>query len=276
MYNFLVKTSVILLFCLLVVSCASVPLTGRSQLHLIPDDSMIPMSFNQYDQFLTEHTLSPNQEKTAMVKRVGQRIQHAVEKYLDEHGQGALLKGYNWEFNLVESDEENAWCMPGGKVVVYSGILPITRDETGLAVVMGHEIGHAVADHGNERMSQGLLVQLGGMGLTAALKQEPAATRQLWMSAFGIGSQYGVLLPFNRIQEKEADHLGLTFMAMAGYDPHAALNFWQRMAEKKKDQKQPPEFLSTHPSDASRIAKIRQLIPEAMTYYKPPGNKSEG
>ncbi len=264
-----------LFFAMLVVSCASVPLTGRSQLHLIPDDSMIPMSFNQYDQFLTKHTLSPDQEKTAMVKRVGQRIQHAVEQYLDKQGQSRLLKGYNWEFNLIESEEENAWCMPGGKVVVYTGILPITRSEAGLAVVMGHEIGHAVADHGNERMSQGLLVQLGGMGLAAALKQEPAATQQLWMSAFGVGSQYGVLLPFSRIQEKEADHLGLIFMAMAGYDPHAALNFWQRMAGKKKNQEQPPEFLSTHPSDATRIAKIRQLIPEAMTYYKPPKGRTK-
>jgi predicted Zn-dependent protease len=260
---------------LLLVSCATVPLTGRSQLHLVSDNSMTQMSFSQYDKFLTEHKLSTDKHQVSMVKRVGRRIQHAVEKYLTDQGMSRLLDGYNWEFNLVDSKEENAWCMPGGKVVVYSGILPITRDETGLAVVMGHEIAHAVANHGNERMSQGLLVQLGGMGLAVALKEEPAATQQLWMTAFGVGSQYGILLPFSRTQEKEADHLGLIFMAMAGYDPHAALDFWQRMAAKKKGKGQPPEFLSTHPSDSTRIAQIRRLIPKAMTYYQPPGSRTK-
>ncbi len=258
-----------LLFTLLPASCATVPLTGRSQLHLVSDASMTHMSFSQYDKFLTEHKLSTDKRQVAMVKRVGKRIQHAVERYLAAQGMSRKLAGYNWEFNLVDSKEENAWCMPGGKVVVYSGILPITGDEAGLSVVMGHEIGHAIANHGNERMSQGLLVQLGGMGLAMAMKEEPAATQQLWMTAFGVGSQYGILLPFSRIQEKEADHLGLIFMAMAGYDPHAALDFWQRMTAQKKGKGRPPEFLSTHPSDSTRIAKIRQLIPEAMTYYKP-------
>jgi predicted Zn-dependent protease len=156
--------------------------------------------------------------------------------------------------------------MPGGKVVVYSGILPVTKDETGLAVVMGHEIAHAVADHGNERMSQGLLAQLGGAALDTALKQKPEQTRQLWMSVFGVGAQYGALLPFSRIQESEADHLGLIFMALAGYDPHEAPSFWTRMSQ--KGGQAPPEFMSTHPSDETRIRKITEGIPEAMTYYK--------
>jgi predicted Zn-dependent protease len=156
--------------------------------------------------------------------------------------------------------------MPGGKVVVYSGILPVAKDEAGLAVVLGHEIAHAVADHGNERMSQGLLAQAGGMALDAALQKKPDETRQLWMSVFGAGAQYGALLPFSRIQESEADHLGLIFMAMAGYDPHEATSFWERMS--RAGGKAPPEFMSTHPSDETRIRKINQEVPEAMTYYK--------
>ncbi len=260
------KSFAIFLLGLLLASCASVPVTGRSQLRLIPNNSMIPMSFSQYDKFLAENKVSSDLEKTAMVRRVGEKIQHAVEKYMADQGRSQELKGYNWEFNLVDNEQQNAWCMPGGKVVVYSGILPVAGDESGLAVVMGHEIGHAVANHGNERMSQGLLVQLGGVGLSVALREQPTVTQQLWMTAFGVGSQYGVLLPYSRVQEKEADHLGLIFMAMAGYDPHAALDFWERMAANK--QGQPPEFLSTHPSDSTRIAEIRRLIPDAMKYFR--------
>lgn len=176
------------------------------------------------------------------------------------------LSNYSWEFNLVENQEINAWCMPGGKVVVYTGILPITRDEAGLAVVMGHEIAHAIAKHGNERMSQGLLAQVGGMALSTALESEPETTQQLWMAAYGLGAQIGLVLPYSRLHENEADHLGLIFMSMAGYNPNAAVSFWQHMAA-KKGGKNPPEFLSTHPSDKNRILKIQALIPEAMKYY---------
>lgn len=250
-----------------VLSCSTVPVTGRRQLRLIPDSTLLPMSFQQYDAFLKSNKLSTNEEETQVVRRVGTRIQKAVEEFFAEKGMSDKLQNYAWEFNLVESDQVNAFCMPGGKVVVYTGILPITRDEAGLAVVMGHEIAHAIAGHGSERMSQGLAVEMGGMALSAALANKPAQTQQLWMTAFGVGAQYGVMLPYSRLHESEADHLGLIFMAMAGYDPRKAVEFWQRMAEEKQGQA-PPEFMSTHPADATRIREIKALIPEVMPYYE--------
>jgi predicted Zn-dependent protease len=256
----------LLIAALLVYSCAIVPLTGRRQLSLVSDSEMLSMSFGEYDTFLKENKLSTNTAQVNMVKQVGGRIENAVEAYFARSGMSQQLAGYAWEFNLIESDEVNAWCMPGGKVVVYTGILPITKDATGLAVVMGHEIAHAVAKHSNERMSQALIAQLGGETLSAALQNKSEQTKQIWMGLFGVGAQVGVLLPYSRIQESEADHLGLIFMAMAGYDPHAALDFWQRMSENAGAK--PPEFLSTHPADATRLAKIREEIPEAMKYYK--------
>jgi predicted Zn-dependent protease len=248
-------------------ACSSVPITGRRQLSLVPESEMQSMSYQQYDQFLKENKMSTDAARTEMVRRIGTRIQHAVELYMKQNNMSDRLSGYQWEFNLVESDEQNAWCMPGGKVVVYSGILPLTRDESGLAVVMGHEIAHAVARHGSERMSQGLVAQGLGTALSVALAEKPEQTQQLWMTAFGVGAQVGVLLPFSRQQESEADHLGLIFMAMAGYDPHAAVPFWERMAAGGGGK--PPEILSTHPSDATRIADLKKLLPEAMKYYKP-------
>jgi predicted Zn-dependent protease len=230
---------------------------------------MLAMSFQEYNEFLKSHKLSTNPEQTQMVKQVGERIQRAVEQYFAQNQSSHELDGYGWEFNLVESDEVNAWCMSGGKVVVYTGILAITQNEAGLATVMGHEIAHAVAKHGNERMSQGLLTQMGGAALSVALAQKPQQTRGLWMTAFGLGAEVGVLLPYSRLHETEADHLGLIFMAMAGYDPNNAVNFWQRMSE-KKGAKSPPEFLSTHPTDETRIRKIKALLPEAMQYYARP------
>ncbi len=184
-----------------------------------------------------------------------------------EHNMSDRLKNYQWEFNVVESAEVNAWCMPGGKVVVYTGILPVTQDEKGLAVVMSHEIAHAIAQHGNERMSQGLLSNLGEFTLSKALQDKPEQTKKLWMTAFNAGAQYGVLLPYGRLQESEADNLGLIFMAMAGYDPNLAVAFWGRMA-KLKEGKTIPEFLSTHPSDQTRMKNIQAQIPEAMKYYR--------
>jgi predicted Zn-dependent protease len=251
---------------LALTACSTVPITGRSQLNLIPGNSMMSMSYQQYDTFLKEHTLSANKEQTAMVKRVGARVQDAVERYFAASRKNSLLAGYKWEFNLVEDRQVNAWCMPGGKVVVYSGILPLTKSDTGLAVVVGHEIAHAVAQHGNERLSQELLAQFGGAALGEALAAKPEATKQLWMTMYGAGVQYGAIMPYSRMQESEADRLGLIFMAMAGYDPQEAIPFWQRMAAQKGGQS-PPEFLSTHPSDATRIDNIRRLIPEAAQYY---------
>ena len=251
-----------------VSSCATVPITGRSQLSFIPDSTMLSMSLQEYDQFLQESTLSDDAESTAMVKDVGRRIQGAVEQYFTENNMAQELQNYAWEFNLVESDDVNAWCMPGGKVVVYTGILPLTQDETGLAVVMGHEIAHAVAKHGAERMSQELLVQMGGIGLSLALESQPEETQQLWMTVFGVGAQFGALLPYSRLHESEADYLGLVFMAMAGYDPNEAVGFWERMAA--EGGQKPPEFMSTHPSDATRIRKIEEALPEIMNqYYQP-------
>ncbi len=258
----------ILLASVVIQSCGKVPVTGRNQLNLVPSSQMLSMSYQQYDDFLKENKLSTDVRKTTLVKEVGQRIQQAVEQYYQEKGISNQLEGYSWDFNLVDDDQVNAWCMPGGKVVIYTGILPVTRDESGLAVVMGHEVAHAVAEHGNERISQMLLTELGGMALSVALKEKPEQTQAMWMTAFGIGSQLGVLLPYSRLHESEADHLGLIFMAMAGYDPHEAIRFWERMAAAKQGQA-PPEFLSTHPSDDRRIRNITKLIPEAMKYYKP-------
>ena len=248
-------------------ACSTVPITGRKQLNIIPDSEMLSMSYQQYDQFLTENKKSTDAEKTAMIQRVGRRIQGAVEQYMRDTNNTAQLDGYQWEFNLVESDEMNAWCMPGGKVVFYTGILPVCKDESGIAVVMGHEVAHAVAKHGSERMSQGLLAQMGGVALSEALKSEPEQTQAIAMTAFGVGAQYGALLPFSRKQESEADHLGLIFMAMAGYDPGVAVPFWERMAQGGGSK--PPEFMSTHPSDQTRINNLKTLMPEAMKYYKP-------
>ena len=253
---------------LFLLSCQTVPVTGRQQLSLIPSGSILSMSSGSYKDFLSKHKVIEGTPQAQEVRKVGTRIRHAVEQYMAGQGMSDRLKGYQWEFNLVEDKDMNAWAMPGGKVVVYSGILPVTRDETGLAVVMGHEIGHAVANHGEERMSQGLLAQMGGMALSAALAERPKETQNLFLAAFGLGAQVGVLLPYSRLQESEADRLGLIFMAMAGYDPRNAPDFWKRMSSAQHGAA-PPEFLSTHPADATRIRNIEQLIPEAMKYYKP-------
>jgi len=248
-------------------SCSTVPVTGRHQLNIVGDQEMLAMSAAQYDTFLMQNKLSTNKSETEMVKRVGVRIQHAVETFLAQKNQSQQIAGYQWEFNLVQSDEVNAWCMPGGKVVVYTGILPVTKDEAGLAVVMGHEIAHAVAKHGAERMSQQMIAQGLGSTLDAALAKNSAATRQIAATAFGIGAQYGALLPFSRQQESEADHLGLIFMAIAGYDPRVAIPFWERMSQGGGGK--PPEIMSTHPSDETRIANLKKEMPEALSYYKP-------
>ncbi|MBN1900633.1 M48 family metallopeptidase [Candidatus Sumerlaeota bacterium] len=256
-----------LLFAVLLLSaCSTVPISGRRQINLISSNEINSMSFTSYKEFLGSHQLSADAENAAMVKKTGRNIQLAVEKYFVDNDMSDRLDGYEWEFNLLEEDTINAWCMPGGKVVVYSGILPLTRDETGLAVVLGHEIAHAVANHGNERMSQGLMVEMGGAALSQALEEQPEATRSLFLTSFGLGAQVGVVLPYSRLHENEADHLGLIFMAMAGYDPREAVDFWKRMAAGKSGAT--PEFLSTHPSDQKRIDNIKSLMPEALKYYK--------
>ncbi len=250
-------------------SCSHVEISGRQQFNIVPDFLINSMSFQEYNEFLAQHKLSSNIEQIQMVKNVGSRIRAAVERYCVESYCTEKLNGYQWEFNLVEDPNVNAWCMPGGKVVVYTGIMPAAKDEAGLAVVMGHEIAHAFAKHGSERMTQGLLLDMGGMALESAIEKRPAQTKDLFMRSYGIGTQLGVLLPYNRLQENEADHLGLVFMAMAGYDPHEAIGFWERMSAEKKGAKT-PEFLSTHPAYETRIQNIKDLIPEAMQYYRKP------
>jgi predicted Zn-dependent protease len=267
MKNTLKLTLIVLCGLLSLLSgCAEVEITGRKQLILVPPSTMHSMSFQSYSEFLSTHKLSTNAGQTNMVKRVGGSIQNAVERYCKTNNIEDRLEGYEWEFNLVEDPNVNAWCMPGGKVVVYTGILPITQGEAGLAVVMGHEIAHAFAKHGAERMSQALLVELGGVALSTAMKDRPEFTKNLFKQSYGIGTQLG-MLKYSRTHESEADHLGLIFMAMAGYNPQEAISFWQRMAAQKTGAK-PPEFLSTHPADETRIQDLNELLPEAMSYYK--------
>ncbi len=257
----------LLFFCL---GCSTVPLTGRKQLSLIPSSQINSLSFQSYDDVLKESKLSNNKQQVNLVKKVGQNISSAVEKYMKQNGLEEHIEGFQWEFNLIQDDEMiNAWCMPGGKVAFYTGIMPICEDEAGVAVVMSHEIAHAIAEHGNERMSQQLALQLGGSALSVALNQQPQLTQQLAMAAFGLGAQVGVLLPYSRSHESEADELGIYFMAMAGYDPKEAIPFWQRMDA--KGGQRPPEFLSTHPEPENRIKNIEKAIPKAMKYKNQAG-----
>ena len=258
--------TILLLAAVLLTACATVPITGRKQLSLISDREMNAMSFQQYDQVIAESQLSSDAEATAMVKRVGVRIQGAVEQYFRDNGMSSHLKGYDWEFNLIESEQPNAWCMPGGKVAFFTGILPVCQSDAGVAVVMGHEIAHAIAEHGSERMSHQMAVQMGGMALSEATKEKPEETQAIYMSVFAVGAQYGAMLPYSRTHESEADHMGLIFMAMAGYNPREAPKFWERMSAGGGGA--PPEFMSTHPSDETRIRQLNEHMPEALGYYQ--------
>ena len=257
--------SLLIAVILIVIACSTVPLTGRRQLSLVPESDVIALSLTEYDKFIKSNKLSTDKNKAAMVKRVGERISKAVDAYMASAGLSQNLEGYKWEFNLVEDPTVNAWCMSGGKVVVYTGLLPLTVTESGLATVLGHEISHAVARHGSERMSDQMLLQLGSNALSTAMAQKPEQTRNIVMTAFGVGSQVGMILPFSRQNEYEADYMGMIFMAMAGYDPNESIPFWERMA--KQGGQKPPEFLSTHPVDANRIARLREKMPDAMAYY---------
>lgn len=249
-------------------ACQKVPITGRKQVSLIPESEMIGMSLVSYKDFLAKNPpIAANDQNVQLVKKVGDNISKAVEAFMKQKGLSDRLVGYKWEFNLVNDKMVNAWCMPGGKVVVYSGLLAVTQTEMALACVMGHEIAHAVARHGNERMSQGMIVQLGGVALDVALSQKTQLTRDLFAQSYGISSQLG-MLKYSRLHESEADKLGLVFMAMAGYNPQEAVAFWERMSKASGGNK-PYELLSTHPSDETRIADIKKFLPQAMSYYKP-------
>jgi predicted Zn-dependent protease len=266
---------VVMAVALSIGGCQKVPLTGRNQILLVPNADMLQMSFTQYKQFIdTSKVVPTNSGDAAMVARVGDRIRRATESYLNANGFGARLDGFQWEYHLVQDRQVNAWCMPGGKIVVYSGILPLTQTEAGLATVMAHEVSHAIAEHGNERMSEGLvangLLQAGQLATGIAVANRSPQTQALFQQAFGVlgplGYQYGRALPHSRKQESEADHLGLIFMSMAGYNPDEAITFWSRMA-KASAGKAPAEFLSDHPSDQRRINDLKGLLPEAQKYY---------
>ena len=260
------------ILCTFFTACSTNPLSGKSQLTLLPESELQTMATQEYQQFLSTNKVvsTSNNRDAEMVRRVGQRITSAVEKYYADKGLTDKLKGFKWEYNLVDDKAVNAWCMPGGKIVVYTGILPITQNEAALAAVVGHEVSHALLQHGNQRVSQGLLQQLGGVALSVAVANKPAETQNLFLGAYGVSTAVGVLLPFSRKHELEADRYGLIWTAMAGYNPQEAIGLWQRMESASKGQK-PPEFLSTHPTEGRRIEQLQKYMPEALTYYKPMG-----
>lgn len=255
---------------IIVFACSRVPITGRKQLSLVNNQQMMSLSYQSYQAFLDTSKVIRTGREVEMVRRVGSRIKNAVEKYLIDNHYSSVIDGYQWQFEVVQSKELNAWCMPGGKVVFYTGILPICQNEEGVAVVMGHEIAHAIASHGAERMSQAYLAQgistVAAVGGAIATRNEEAG--QIFGQVFGIGAQAGLVLPNSRKQETEADKLGLIFMAMAGYNPQNAVEFWQRMQKASEGAQKPPKWLSTHPSDDTRIATLTALMPKAQAYYQ--------
>lgn len=268
------KKSLIVALCALsIAACSRNSITGRKQLSLLPESELRTMATTEYQQFLSQNkVISTSASKDAeMVRRVGQRLVAAINNYYSTKGLTKELEGYQWEYNLVDSKEVNAWCMPGGKIVVYTGILPVTKNEAALAAVMGHEITHALAHHGNERMSQQMVAQ--GIGVVGGvLTSGNAQVANIFNNVYGPGAQVGVLLPNSRKQELESDHYGLIFTAMAGYNPQEAIGLWERMKAMSEGNR-PPEFLSTHPAEDTRIEKLKEMMPEALKYYKPMQNK---
>jgi len=264
-------TSVFVMAAML-IACSKNALTGKSQLTLLPESELQTMATGEYQKFLSTNKVvaSSSNRDAQMVNRVGNRIVKAVETFYAEKGMSDKLAGFKWQTNLVDDKTVNAWCMPGGKIVVYTGILPITQNEAALAAVMGHEVSHALLQHGNQRMSQGFLASFGQVALAVAVANKPEETQNLFMTAYGVGSTVGVMLPFSRKHELEADRYGLIWTAMAGYNPQEAISLWERM-EKASNGQKPPEFFSTHPSEGRRIEKLKELMPEALKYYKPMG-----
>jgi predicted Zn-dependent protease len=260
----LIASSLVLTFAL--AACVTMPLTQRAGLLLIPSAQLNTLAADNYKEVLGETVVITTGEQAEMVRRVGEKLAEATERYLLEHS--VPSPGFAWEFNLLDEPEVvNAWCMPGGKVAVYTGLLPITQDENGLAVVMGHEIAHALLKHGNERMSQALVVQGLGATLQLALRKEPQRTQETFLKVYGAGTSVGALLPYSRLHEGEADTIGIELAAMGGYDPRASISLWQRMDEKSKGQR-PPQFLSTHPEPQNRIQKLQEHMPTAMAIYE--------
>ena len=264
------------IFCLalgvLLVGCSTVALTGRKQLLLISDAEVMSLSNQSYAEYMSTAQRSTHSSNVALVQTVGSRIVGAVQAYFKANGMESALQGYSWEINLVQDPSANAFCMPGGKIVVYEGILPYTRDAAGLAIVLGHEVAHAVANHAQERMSQQMLLSLGGTALSVAMVNKSSTVQMISSQVFGLGSTVALTLPFSRKNETEADEMGLIFAAMAGYDPNAAVDFWQRMSATSGGT---PEFLSTHPSHSTRIKNLQKFMPEALKYYQGQGGTSQ-
>lgn len=254
------KYSIVIVVLALIIACSTNPFTGKSTLALVPNSQIFPSSFAQYDQFLSENKVVKGTTESQMITRVGERIKTAAERWMNANGHESYLNGYEWEYNLVNDETVNAWCMPGGKIVFYTGILPVAENETAIAAIMGHEVAHALANHGQQRMSAGLLQQLGAVAGNVAIQDEKS--RDMFNQAYGVGSTVGVMLPFSRSHETEADKIGLYLMAIAGYNPDEAAKLWERMKAKSGGQA-PPEFLSTHPSNDSRIAELQKLAPAA-------------
>jgi len=248
------------------IACTTNPFTGKKTLALVPNSQILPMAFQQYDQFLSENKVITGTKDADMIKRVGQKIAVAAERYLTANGYAGYLKDYRWEYNLVDDKAVNAWCMPGGKIVFYTGILPIADGENGIAAIMGHEVAHALANHGQQRMSAGQLQAIGAVAGNVALSKDPK-NQQIFNQAYGIGTTVGVMLPFSRGHETEADRIGLTIMAIAGYNPAEAVELWKRM-KANAGGNAPPEFLSTHPSNDTRIQNLTNWIPEARAEAK--------
>ena len=258
------KAVILVLTVFLFVECTTVPITGRKRVNFVSDAEVLPASFAQYKGFLEENKLSSNRTMSNQIKEVGKNVSAAVDRFMRANNMTAEANSYKWDFNLIEDETVNAWCMPGGKVVFYTGIMPICANENGVAAVMGHEVAHAFAKHGQERMSSGKLQQYGGLAVALGTASKDPKTQQMWNTAFGVGSGLG-MLKFSRVHEQEADRLGLVFMIMAGYDGREAAEVWVRMSQKSNGKSQ-PEILSTHPSNASRIQDLRNYLPTAKQF----------
>jgi predicted Zn-dependent protease len=250
-----------------VMSCTSNKITGRKQMSIISNAQLISLAETEYAAVLEKSKVITNTKASSAVNAIGKRIVEAVNKYYASQGLQNLLKGYTWEYNLIESKDANAWCLPGGKIAVYSGLLPITENDNALAIIIGHEVAHALAEHGKERVNQQIINAGGALTLQVLIANESPANQAMFMQAFGVVTEYGVVLPFSRKQELEADKLGLKFSAMAGYNPAMAISLWQRMGAIGKGA-QPPEFASTHPSEETRINELKKILPEVITIYE--------
>lgn len=262
--NYIIAFGTVALF----LGCATNPFTGKKTMALpgTENSSLFPTAFAQYDQFLNENKVIKGTKDAQMITTVGQKIAVAAERWLNANGYQGYLDAYKWEYNLVDDKTVNAWCMPGGKIVFYTGILPIADGEAGVAAIMGHEVAHALANHGQQRMSAGMLQQLGAVAGNVAIKDQQ--TLNIFNQAYGVGSQVGVMLPFSRSHESEADEIGLYLMAIAGYDPMEAADLWRRMSAQSSGQGAPPEFLSSHPANDTRIKNIEALAPKAKVEAK--------